>query len=187
MKKKNLLLVGNKPPYRTGLDVIVDSFDYVLRISRMNNFGLTGKRTDGVFIEANHQYKYIFEGGEHKSEIRNANNIFMRQYWYEQFNEWKSYMTCHQYETIELIKEEECIADIGFERPTSAVLMLAHLLNSSWKEKYNIYFTCLDVENRSKLIDNNPLWIYHDGAGKFEESYLKKIIDDGVVTRIKDQ
>ncbi len=34
--KKKLILVGNKPPYRTDLNTFIDSFDYVLRISRMN-------------------------------------------------------------------------------------------------------------------------------------------------------
>ena len=46
--KKTLILVGNKPPYRMGLHTLIDSFDYVLRINRMNNLGATGKRIDGL-------------------------------------------------------------------------------------------------------------------------------------------
>lgn len=187
MDVKRLILVGNKIPYKNNLAGMVDSFDYVIRISRMNNFGKTGHKTDGLYIEANHQYKYVFEGGEYKNEIRNVNSIFMRKYWHDKFNEWPSYMTRQQYDTIELINEDKAVKDIGFERPTSAMLMLSHLINSSWIDNYKIYFTCMDVENRSKLINNNPLWAYHNGGGEFEEFYLKSLIDDGVITRIKDQ
>ena len=55
--EKRLILVGNKPIYRTGLHTIVDSFDYVLRISRMNNLGNTGYRIDGIYLEANNVLK----------------------------------------------------------------------------------------------------------------------------------
>ena len=185
--KERLILVGNKPAYRTGLHVIVDSFDYVLRISRMNNLGVTGNRIDGIYLEANDIFKYVFKGGENKNEIKRAKNIFMHQYWYERFQEWKIYLTRRQYDSVEVINHETAIQDIGFERPTSAVLMLAYLLNSPWKDRFDIYITCLDIENRAELIDNNPLWNYHNGAGIIEERYLKNLIENELVTRIKDE
>lgn len=91
--KKRLILVGNKTVYRTGLHVIIDSFDYVLRISRMNNLGNTGYRIDGIYLEANNVFKNIFKGGENKDDIKRARNIFMHRYWYERFQEWKLYLT----------------------------------------------------------------------------------------------
>lgn len=187
IKKKNLILVGNKPAYKIDLNKIIDSFDYVLRISRMNNFRDTGNRIDGIYLEANDEFKYIFKGGENKEEIKRAKNIFMHQYWYDNFREWESYVTKKQYESIEIINHKAAIRDIGFERPTSAVLMLAYLLNSSWKDKFHIHITCLDVENRAALIDNNPLWGYHNGAGIVEENYLKKLIEYNIIKRIKDE
>lgn len=185
--KKRLILVGNKLAYKTGLNTEIDSFDYVLRISRMNNLGVTGNRIDGIYLEANNIFKYVFKGGENKDEIKKAKNIFMHQHWYENFQEWESYITKEQYKSIEIINHKVAIQDIGFERPTSAVLMLAYLLNSSWKDRFHIHITCLDVENRAKLIDNNPLWSYHNGAGVFEENYLKTKINDGLITQIKDE
>ena len=121
--KKTLILVGNKPPYRMGLHTLIDSFDYVLRINRMNNLGATGKRIDGL-------YKYILHAGENRNEIKRAANIFMNPYWYEHFREWDAFLTKRQYESVEIINDEDAIKAIGFERPTSAVLMLAYLLNS---------------------------------------------------------
>ncbi len=111
----------------------------------------------------------------------------MHQYWYGQFKEWELYLTKQQYDSVEIINHEAAIRDIGFERPTSAVLILAYLLNSQWKDYYDIHITCLDVESRAELIDNNPLWSYHNGAGIFEENYLKNLINHGIITRIKDE
>ena len=75
--KKQLILVGNKPAYRTGLSALVDSFDYVLRISWMNNLGVTGNKIDGIYLEANDEFKYVFKGGENRDEIKRAKNIFI--------------------------------------------------------------------------------------------------------------
>lgn len=185
--KKRLILVGNKPSYKTGLSAIVDSFDYVFRISRMNNLGATGNKIDGIYLEANNVFKYIFKGGDNRDEIKRAKHIFMHQYWYEHFQEWELYITKQQYDSIELIDYEAAIRDIGFERPTSAVLILAYLLNSSWKDRFHIHITCLDVENRAQLIDNNPLWNYHNGAGIIEENYLKQKINNGLIKLIEDK
>lgn len=185
--KKKLILVGNKPTYRSGLHAIVDSFDYVLRISRMNNLGDTGNRINGIYLEANNVFKHILKGGENKDEIKRARHIFMNSYWYDSFQEWEDYLTVEQYRSVEIINYKAAIEAIGFERPTSAVLMLAYLLNSSWKDEYQIHVTGLDIENRAGLIDNNSLWSYHDGAGVFEENYLKTMIANGTITRIKDE
>lgn len=179
--------MGNKPPYRMGLHTLIDSFDYVLRINRMNNLGATGKRIDGLYLEANHLFKYILHAGENRNEIKRAANIFMNPYWYEHFREWDAFLTKRQYESVEIINNEEATKVIGFERPTSAVLMLAYLLNSRWKEYYDIHITCLDVEGRAELIDHNPYWNWHKGAGVYEENYLKRLIDHGIIKRVRDE
>lgn len=111
----------------------------------------------------------------------------MHRFWYERFQERELYLTDQQYDTVEIIDHETAIKDIDFERPTSAVLMLAYLLNSSWKDRFHIHITGLDIENRAELIDRNPLWSYHNGAGIFEEKYLKELIANGLITRIKDE
>ncbi len=185
--KKNLILVGNKPPCKTGLSGIVDSFDYVLRISRMNYLYLTGNKIDGIYLEANTVFKNVFDGGEHKDKIKTAKDIFMHKFWYDNFAEWNSYLTEEQYRNIEIIDHLSAITAINFERPTSPILILAHLLNSKWKDLYNIYITCLDVEDRDSLIDNNVFWNYHKGGGIPERDYLTKLITDGTIQRIEDE
>jgi uncharacterized protein VirK/YbjX len=185
--KKNLILVGNKLPEKEGLNNIIDSFDYVLRVSRMNYLGLTGYKINGIYLEANNIFKYIFKGGDNKEEIRRAKNIFMHEHWYEKFTEWNLFLTKEQYQNIEIINHHASINAIQFERPTSPLLILSHLLNSTWKNEYNIHLTCLDIEGRAELIDNNPFWNYHKGGGKNEENYLIELIEKKIITRIPDE
>ncbi len=185
--KKKLILVGNKPPKRVGLRKIIDSFDYVLRISRMNYLYLTGNKIDGIYLEANTVFKNIFNGGKHKDKIKIAKNIFMHKYGYNNFKEWKSYLTEQQYENIEIVSFPPAIEAINFDKPTSPILILVHLLNSEWKDLYDIYITCLDVENRDALIDNNTFWELHKGGGFYEKNYLMKLIQDGTIQRIADE
>ena len=70
--KKKLVFVGNKPPMRETLANEIDSFDYVMRINRMNYVGHTGNRIDGLCLEANDAFKYEFKGGENKKSIKNV-------------------------------------------------------------------------------------------------------------------
>ncbi len=185
--KKKLILVGNKPPKRIGLRKIIDSFDYVLRISRMNYLYLTGNKIDGIYLEANAVFKKIFNGGNHKDKIKNAKNIFMHEYCYDNFKEWKSYLTDRQHNSVEIISHLPAIQAIDYDKPTSPILILVHLLNSEWKDLYDIYITCLDVENRDTLIDNNTFWAFHKGGGVYEKEYLIKLIKDGTIQRIEDE
>ncbi|RQO73764.1 hypothetical protein DBR40_13220 [Pedobacter sp. KBW01] len=185
--KKNLILVGNKPPMREPLGNEIDSFDYVMRINRMNYLGHSGNRIDGLFLEANTEFTKIFKGGDNKKSIKSAGQILMRNCWYEMFSEWREYISERQYNGIEIINERNAISETGFERLTSPVLLLGHLLNSGWAEQYNIWITCLDIENRAIMIDNHSIWQWHKGAGLFEERYLKNKLKSGQIFRLKDE
>ncbi|GIM53152.1 hypothetical protein CAPN004_21820 [Capnocytophaga cynodegmi] len=187
--KKQLILVGNKPPSRKYLSKEINSFDYVMRVNRMNYLEETAKnRLDGLFLEANVVFKNIYKGGEYRTQIKQMKHILMHKDWYEKFDEWQDYLTQEQYDNIELINPDYALKDIGFERPTSAVRLLAHLLNDKkWKDVYDISITCLDIENRKKLIDNHPNWRYHQGGGIFEENYLKNLLVTNQIRRILDE
>lgn len=185
--RKNLILVGNKHPSRAGLNKIIDSFDYVLRISRMNNLGAAGSKIDGIYLEANHNFKHVFKGGENKGQIKKARNIFMHENWYKNFAEWELYLAGEQYRNVEIINHNAAMDAMGHDHPTSPALALGHLLHSSWRDKYNIYITCLDVEGRAELIDNNPFWSYHKGGGTSEETYFKSLINLGIISQIEDE
>ena len=88
---------------------------------------------------------------------------------------------------LELINPNHGLREIGFERPTSAVRLLAHLLNEEeWRDEYDISITCLDIENRAFLIDNQPNWDYHKGGGIFEQIYLIRLLKSGQIQRVLD-
>lgn len=186
--KKKLILVGNKPPTRRDLAEEIATYDYVMRINRMNYLTQTAEnRLDGLFLEANEIFKYICEGGEHKEKIKLMKDVLMHKDWYDKFQEWSNYLTEEQYKNVELINPNHGLREIGFERPTSAVRLLAHLLNEEkWKDRFDISITCLDIENRAYLIDNHPNWNYHKGGGFFEQIYLIRLLKSGQIQRVLD-
>ena len=186
MKKHSLILVGNKPPRKRSLANKIDAFDFVVRVNRMNYLGPAGKKIDGAFYEANWQMNNIYRGGEHKDEINRVKKIFMRRHWHNLFDDWAAYLSPEQYKEIEIINESFAVEGTKVENTTNAIKLLAHLLNTHWKEKYHIYITCLDVEHRAYLIDNDPIWEYHHGAGVAEQEYLEDQLNRKNIIRLHD-
>ena len=184
--KRSLILVGNKPPGKKSLAKKIDAFDFVVRINRMNYLGPAGNKIDGAFYEANWQMNNIYKGGEHKDEIKRVNKIFMRRHWYNAFDTWRQYLSLEQYNEIEIINESFANEATKFEKPTNAINILAHLLNSDWKEKFEIWITCLDVEHRAYLIDNDPIWDFHKGGGIPEQEYLEEQLKRKNIFRLHD-
>lgn len=184
--KQTLILVGNKPPKKKSLARKIDAFDFVIRINRMNYLGTAGRRIDGLFYEANWQMSHIYKGGEHTNEIKKVNKIFMRRHWYDSFNDWRQFLSLQQYSNIEIINESYANEGTMVENTTSAIKVLAHLLNTDWKRKYNIWITCLDVEHRAWLLENDPIWEYHKGAGQAEQEYLQEQLKNKNINRLHD-
>ena len=173
--KKKLLLVGNKEmDYKEA-----DSFDYVMRINRMTNYGRTGLKTNALFLEANEVFKCICTGEMLKEKINEETHILMNPYWYGQFREWNDYLTPRQYAYTELIDYPLIQEIVGCEHPTSGVTVLAHLLSSCWSEQYDIYITGFEVEDRVKMIDEDPYCMFHHGAGEAERKYLENATSTG--------
>jgi hypothetical protein len=185
--KQSLILVGNKPPRKKSLSKKIDAFDFVIRVNRMNYLGVAGNKIDGAFYEPNWQMSHIYKGGEHKDEIRRIQKIFMRKHWYNSFYDWDNYLTEEQYNNIEIINESYANEGTKVENPTNAIKVLAHLLNTDWKNKYDIWITCLDVEHRAYLIENDPIWEFHKGAGLAEQEYLTQQIKLKTIFRLNDE
>lgn len=185
--KQSLILVGNKPPKKKSLAKKIDAFDFVVRINRMNYLGLSGNKIDGAFYEINWQMNNIYHGGEHKDEIKRIKKIFMRRHWYNSFNNWPQYLTPEQYKEIEVINESYANEATKYENTTNAIRVLAHLLNTHWKEEYEIWITCLDVEHRAYLIENDPIWDFHKGAGIPEQEYLEEELKNKNIFRLNDE
>jgi hypothetical protein len=186
-KRKRLIVVGNKPPRKSGLAEEIDAFDYVVRVNRMNYLGAAGNSIDGLFLEANMQFKYKYYGGTNRQRIKEAGKIFMRTLWYERFADWSQYLAPAQYNNIEIIDESFAVNETGFRRLTSSILLIGYLLNSTWSDNYQIYMTCLDVENRVETMNNDNIWNWHMGAGKVEQEYLLKQIKLSNLIRLNDE
>lgn len=185
--KKSLILVGNKRPKKKSLANKVDAFDFVVRINRMNYLGSAGNRIDGAFYEANWQMNHIYRGGEHRDEIKRVKKIFMRRQWYDIFNDWHQYLTPEQYNNIEIINESYAEEATLVDNTNNAIKVLSHLLNTHWKHDYDIWITCLDVEKRAYLIDNDPIWEFHKGAGVPEQEYLLKLLKTKKLFRLHEE
>lgn len=176
-KKKTLVLVGNMPVSSSE----VDSFDYVIRLNHMSNYKETGTKTSGIYLEANSHFKATEDPPSFKDKAKGAISIFMKPYWLENFSEWAQYLTPKQYFGVELIDEEILCQIIGHPRPTSGVLILAHLLNSQWINEYDIYIIGFELKNRVRMIDKDPYWAWHHGAGEAESAYLNNCIKSGLI------
>ena len=185
--KKNLILVGNKVPNKD-IASIVDTYDYVLRINRMNNLGITGFKINGIYLEANNHFKNIMKGGENKEHIKQAKNVFMNQNWYNRFTEWEEYLTKEQYKNVEIVNDDFAVKDIGFFNVTSSMRLLAHLLNTDeWYNNFDITVTCLDIENRAEFILKNNEFTWHHTAAKAEQDYLLQLLENNKIQRLYDE
>lgn len=173
--KKKLIVVGNKDVYSP----LVDTFDYVIRINRMTNYGNTGHRTDGLYLEANNIFKRIYTGERLRERINESTHIFMNSNWHRKFEEWTSYLSTHQYALAELIDYEAVCSLVACPNPTSGVALLAHLLSTSWAEEYDIYIIGFELQNRIEMIEKDPYWGWHHGAGAAESAYLTDCINSG--------
>lgn len=175
--KKKLVVVGNKPISYP----LVDTFDYVIRINRMTNYGDTGYRTDGLYLEANDVFKSIYTGKMLKERISEDTHIFMHPDWHKKFEEWPDFLSVQQYALTELVDYATICTLINCSNPTSGVTLLAHLLSTDWVEEYDIHIVGFELQNRVEMIDKDPYWSWHHGAGVAELSYLNRCIESGVL------
>lgn len=53
--KKKLLIIGNKIP-SYNIENIINNFDFVVRLNRLNNYELTGIRTDLLLVDPHNGY-----------------------------------------------------------------------------------------------------------------------------------
>lgn len=175
--KKKLVVVGNKDT----LCPAVDTFDYVIRVNRMTNYGNTGYRTDALYLEANNTFKATYTGDKLRERITKDTHILMNPYWHRRFEEWPTYLSAQQYALTELIDYELIGRTVGCSNPTSGVALLVHLLSTEWSENYDIHIVGFELQNRANMIDNEPYWAWHHGAGEAESVYLNNCVELGLI------
>lgn len=191
--KKDLILVGNKPDIKD-ISNIVDSYDYVLRVNRMQNYGLSGYRIDGLYICIWKQYLDLLTSEQHKITLK-AKRIYTEPRNVPYFKaHWKYICSEEQYKNYGLF----AFLNIGFDRvipnrlsnqcPTSTFKLLDYLLTTpEWMDNYNITITGIDIVNRGDLLNNGKEWdgTTHKTVGEAEANFILKNIQNGNLSYLK--
>lgn len=188
MAKKQLILVGNKPFSNLSLAETIDDYDFVIRVNRMTNYGLSGKKTDGVFLGMYSDFIEKYDGGEHRDVFKEASNIFSVQA-VKNNEKVLDYITPEQRDGIEVVKHFYALQDVKVNSITSTVLMLHHLLNSHWKDEYEITVTGVDIDGRGDIMANGDEWKdnLHGKNGHAEEEWLKSLVEKGLIKYLRNE
>lgn len=186
MDKKKLLLIGNGP-IDVDISEKVSEFDYVLRINRMTNYATTKGKTDGLFIGAYHDYKYIYKGGEYKSHIKDIKDIYLTENLKNNFDNWGDFLTREQWENVKIMDFGSNMKNIGIPFPTTTICVLNVLTSKpEWYKNYDIWVCGITVNGRGKLMLNGKPWMKtnHRFEGDKEEEFLKKLLLENKIKRL---
>lgn len=179
MKKKELILVGNKPFLTDDLAEEIDSYDFVVRVNRMNNLYLSGSKIDGYYLGMWKDFRDVWHGGQFKERIKDAKKIFAPKEVYRNTKFIFDYITKEQYDSIEVINITESRKGTSVPYPTSTISTLWYLLNSNWNEQYNISLTGVDIDGRGEMFLREEEWntTTHGNCGYDEERYLRNLVE----------
>ena len=183
MEKKRLILIGNKPFSSDTLCDEIDSYDFIVRVNRMNNLYKAGTRVDGYYLGMWRDFRDIWHGGEHRDRIKDAKVVFACPIIYRTTEYIFDYITREQYDNIELIDINASRKGIGTMYPTSTISVLYHLLNSHWADEYDITLTGVDIEGRGDMFRSDMEWntTTHVMSGDDEEKYLRNLVENGEI------
>lgn len=188
--KKKLLIIGNKiehPNYKgmeIPLDVYknaIDNMDYVCRINRMHNYGVTGTKLDGLYLGGWNDFVQLYKGGEHTDLTYTAKDIYVdRRAWVGGFNtKCKQFISDQQFEHITICPFTEQKQHIQYAFPCSVLLMIDYFATEHpWCDEYEVWVTGIDIENRADVIKNGWQWAKngHPRGAEAEEAYLKRML-----------
>lgn len=176
--KKRIILVGNKLIDKNISDKI-EQFDIIVRLNRMNNFGMTGKRTDILLVDANTQFFQLIQSPFQK--YRTAKKLWINQ---PPFNG-KILCKLLRYGifSVQQIKESEKVNTWKYREKSgyffTNFFILTQMLIEKFKDTYDIWIVGIDINGRGKLLSLDPKWKGgHDTAGMEEERILTELIND---------
>ncbi len=136
-----LAFVGN---LEDGVDKsdVVESFDFVVRVNRMNNFGLTGTRTDLLLVDATPAFFSLVNLNEYKDRVeRHVKSVVVNSRW----PSWRDLLPERLVKTAKLIHNirEFCMDldgrfDGGNVIPTNSFNLLWYLIKNGYSDRYSI-------------------------------------------------
>ena len=187
-KKKKFLLLGNAP-IPVDISDKVNSFNYVLRVNRMNNLNNTGNRIDGVFVAAYHTWREVYKGGENKDYYKQAKQLWITPELKNNFPDWNKYFTQEQWERPVIISfnSNSEPGHIPFPIVTTTIRILDVLISSpNIINNFEIWIAGITIEGRGKMFQVDEAWstTEHRYLGYAEERYLKKLVEENKVKRL---
>jgi hypothetical protein len=184
---KKLLLVGNKVD-NIDRSKEVDSFDYVVRLNRCNNFGLTGTKTDLLLVDAHKGFYNLYNKDNYYKILESTKSIIfcnLNSYkkdertielinHFNKINLWnnaiiiKEHIWRYYNNNFLYLTETEASGSCA---PSNFFIMLCYCLKFKSNE-YQIYFTNTDINRLFKrgMHDNFP-----------HEKFLKQWLNEGKI------
>lgn len=187
--KKKLIIVGNKEITKDVSEVI-ESFDCIVRLNRMNNYGFTGTRTDILladihkgflrlctkpydkYLNAKHliynmSQKFLYTERALKQNIFSINQILTST---------RIFLTS----IINSVVDAKTYINTQTQ-PTNFFLLTKYIIDN-YSSDYEIWITAIDLQ-RSVLLQTsiNHKNTLHRNAGKIEEHYLQKWISKNII------
>lgn len=179
--KEKLIIIGNKQ-INKDMSFIDDNFDYIFRVNRMLNFFNTGTRIDGLFLGAYWDFRNIYRGGIYRDWYKSAKDIYLTEQIRTNIsNKWDQYITKIQWDNAKIFDFKKAKKELGANLTSTICVIWSVLQDPKFTEKYDIWFTGLDVYNRGKLLSTGEYWINtkHKDAGEVESNFLIQCMNEG--------
>ena len=206
--KKKILLFGNKQIDNVDKEMIdiINSFDIIVRVNKMDNLIETGNRVDWWwfdfciirenFTAINYlsnvtkvmtSWKSIRVLKLFYKLIKNnieENKLSILKIFFPKLSDNCNVITNKKYQSCSICERNKYwnIDTKTKTIPTTFIIALSHLINE-YSDEYDIYITCTDLEGRGELYKTNPIWSnsWHCNVGQYEEDYIKLMMKEGKI------
>lgn len=179
---KKLIIVGNKVIDKD-ISKEVESFDMIVRLNRMNNWGKTGTRTDYLLVDPHKNFFKLLEPPFEKYQT--AENLIINKNFYNK-NSITEMLKLNLFSITKLSKAtklnlQEYSKNILNDYPnknmrlTNFFIFLKYIIEH-YHDRYEIWFTGVDVEHRCDYIKTDPGLDGHRDAANYEQDELLKMI-----------
>lgn len=182
MTSKKLIIVGNKKISKN-ISNYVDNFDCVVRLNRMQNYRLSGTKTD--LLLADIHYQFIDLTRKPYDKYLNSKKLLLNNHSEKctAYAVQKGIFTQEQInDAIPFSIHDEAEKITSKKFPTN-LLILTHYILNNYINEYEIWLTCCDVYNRKEFMDKDPNYqnSWHRDIGGLEQDKFIEWIDNGLL------
>lgn len=179
---KKLIIVGNKVIDKD-ISKEVESFDMIVRLNRMNNWGNTGTRTDLLLVDPHKVFFKLLTQPYEK--YKSAKQILLNTAHIGGVGKLlsKNIVTLHQIKNairINIVNEKKAMQHIITKNGQNYInfsnfFVIVNYCIKTYSPEYQIWITGVDIKGRGEMFKTNNIWAnIHGQAGDYEESILSK-------------